>query len=44
MKYKNPTPNPLPHKGRFLTLSMKAGLGRLGGKVDKEDFLRKIVF
>jgi hypothetical protein len=33
-----------PHKGRFLILSVKARLGRLGGKVDKEDFIRTIVF
>ncbi|MFM6108686.1 MAG: hypothetical protein ACKPEO_26505, partial [Sphaerospermopsis kisseleviana] len=32
------------HRGRFLILSIKAGLGRQGGKVDKEDFLRTIVF
>jgi hypothetical protein len=31
-------------KGRFLILSVKAGLGRQGGKVDKEDFLRTMVF
>ncbi|MBD2569748.1 hypothetical protein [Anabaena lutea] len=32
------------HKGRFLILSVKAGLGRQGGKVDKEDFIRTMVF
>jgi hypothetical protein len=37
-----PTLNP--DKGRFLILSVKAGLGRQGGKVDKEDFLRTMVF
>ncbi|MFM6051897.1 MAG: hypothetical protein ACKPA7_09690, partial [Sphaerospermopsis kisseleviana] len=37
-------PSTPPDKGRFLILSVKAGLGRQGGKVDKEDFLRTIVF
>ncbi|MBD2145911.1 hypothetical protein [Sphaerospermopsis sp. FACHB-1194] len=38
------SPVPSPHRGRFLILSVEAGLGRQGGKVDKEDFLRTIVF
>jgi hypothetical protein len=32
------------YKGRFLILSVEAGLGRQGGIVDKEDFFRTIVF
>jgi len=39
-----PAPCPLPHRGRFLILSVKAGQGRHGGKVDKEDFIRTMVF
>jgi hypothetical protein len=30
-----------PHRGRFLILSVKAGPGRQGGIVDKEDFIQK---
>jgi hypothetical protein len=32
-----------PHRGRFLILSVKAGPGRQGGIVDKEDFIQKMV-
>jgi hypothetical protein len=39
-----PTPqSPVPHRGRFLILSVKAGPGRQGGIVDKEDFIQKMV-
>jgi hypothetical protein len=31
------------HRGRFLILSVKARPGRQGGKVDKEDFIQKMV-
>jgi hypothetical protein len=31
------------HRGRFLILSVEAGPGRQGGKVDKEDFIQKMV-
>jgi hypothetical protein len=31
-------------KGRFLILSVKAGLGRQGGIVDKEDLIQKMVY
>jgi hypothetical protein len=34
---------PSPDKGRFLILSVKAGLGRQGGIVDKEDLIQKMV-
>jgi hypothetical protein len=33
-----------PHRGRFLILSVEAGPGRQGGKVDKEDFISTMVF
>jgi hypothetical protein len=33
--------SPVPHRGRFLILSVKAGPGRQGGIVDKEDFIQK---
>jgi hypothetical protein len=36
--------SPVPHRGRFLILSVEAGPGRQGGKVDKEDFLQKMYF
>ncbi|MFM6039878.1 MAG: hypothetical protein ACKPBB_19395 [Sphaerospermopsis kisseleviana] len=43
--YPVPSPqSPAPDRGRFLILSVKAGPGRQGGKVDKEDFLRTMVF
>jgi hypothetical protein len=32
------------HRGRFLILTVKAGLGRQGGIVDKEDLIRTMVF